>query len=90
MIVVTSTDSSSIANNISEFVFEVKQLKEYLKAEITGVRSDETTSVEADEPDAGWRDREEYEGDKSYTPASGAREYPYLHGPLCNALFTAS
>lgn len=86
MIVVTSTDSSSIANDISEFVFEVKQLKEYLKAEITGVRSDESTSVEADEPDAGWRDREEYEGDKSYTPASGAREYPYLHGPLCNAL----
>ncbi|MGV8180326.1 hypothetical protein [Pseudomonas aeruginosa] len=87
VIVVTSTDSPSIANDISEFVFEVKQLKEQLKAEINDdFLGNESASVEADELGTGWQDHEEYEGDKSYTPTSERREYPYLHGPLCNAL----
>lgn len=87
VIAVTSTDSPTIANDISEFVFEVKQLKEQLKTEISvGLDDEDSTSVGEDESDAGWRDQEEYEGDKSYTPNPGKREYPYLHGPLCNAL----
>ncbi|WP_432219504.1 hypothetical protein ACREYJ_12555 [Pseudomonas kribbensis] len=86
VITVTSIDSSTIADDISEFVFEVKRLKEHLKANIPDVLDAGAPPDHDDELEAGWRDKEEFEGDKSYTPGTGKRDYSYLHGPLCNAL----
>lgn len=82
VIAVSSTDSSTIADDIAEFVFEVKRLKDKLKAE----SRDDYVPDEQDEPAVGWGEKEEYEGDKSYSPNPGKRDYPYLHGPLCNSL----
>ncbi|MCP2141277.1 hypothetical protein [Pseudomonas poae] len=82
VIAISSTDSSTIAEDIAEFVFEVKRLKDRLKAE----SRDDYVPDEQDEPAAGWGEQEEYEGDKSYSPTPGKRDYPYLHGPLCNSL----
>ncbi|WP_248487907.1 hypothetical protein [Pseudomonas sp. CYM-20-01] len=87
VIAVSSTNSPSIANDIAEFLFKVKQLKEQRKAEL---EDDAEGSSEAlddeDESDAKWRGREEFEGTKSYTRSQDTCEYQYLHGPLCNAL----
>lgn len=82
VIFISSTDSSTIAGDIAEFVFEVKRLKARLKAE----NREDYVPDDQIEPDAGWGEQEEYEGGKSYTPNPGRRDYPYLHGPLCNAL----
>lgn len=87
VIAVSSTNSPSIANDIAEFLFKVKRLKEQRKAEL---EDDAEGSGEAlddeDESDAKWRGQEEFEGTKSYTRSQDTCEYQYLHGPLCNAL----
>ncbi|POP76460.1 hypothetical protein [Pseudomonas syringae] len=86
MISVTSTASPSIADDIGEFVREVKRLKEQVKAE---AQSDPAVDVSQDleeKTDREWRNNDEYEGDKSATTNPGTRDYTYLHGPLSNAL----
>ncbi|WP_225903927.1 hypothetical protein [Pseudomonas shirazica] len=87
VIAVSSTNSPSIANDIAEFLFKVKRLKEQRKAELGGdaQAADEAIDDE-DGSGAKWREQEEFEGSKSYTPSSDTCEYQYLHGPLCNAL----
>lgn len=87
VIAVSSASSPSIANDIAEFLFKVKQLKEQRKAELGDDVDDSTEAAdEEDESDAKWREQEEFEGSKSYIPNQGKCEYQYLHGPLCNAL----
>ena len=87
VIAVSSTGSPTIANDIAEFLFKVKQLKEQRKA---GQESDVAHSNDSigDERQANdkWREQEEFEGSKSFTPGQDKCEYQYLHGPLCNAL----
>lgn len=87
VIAVSSTSSPSIANDIAEFLFKAKRLKEQRKAELGGdVEAADEANDGEDESGAKWREQEEFEGSKSYTPSSDTCEYQYLHGPLCNAL----
>ncbi|SDQ91625.1 hypothetical protein SAMN05216487_4633 [Pseudomonas sp. UC 17F4] len=87
VIAVSSTNSPSIANDIAEFLFKVKRLKEQRKAELEEDAEDSDSAIDdEDESGAKWRAQEEFEGSKSYTPSQDTCEYQYLHGPLCNAL----
>lgn len=87
VIAVSSTNSPSIANDIAEFLFKVKRLKEQRKAELEeGVESSDSDLDDEGEPGEKWRAQEEFEGSKFYTPSQDTCEYQYLHGPLCNAL----
>lgn len=86
VIAVSSTNSPSIANDIAEFLFKVKRVKEQRKAELEEESEDAGSALDDEESDAEWREREEFEGSKTYTPSQDACEYQYLHGPLCNAL----
>lgn len=87
VIAVSSTNSTSIANDIAEFLFKVKRLKEQRKAELgDGAEGSGEALDDEDESGAKWRGQEEFEGTKSYTRSQDTCEYQYLHGPLCNAL----
>lgn len=87
VIAVSSTNSLSIANDIAEFLFKVKRLKEQRKAELENdAEGSDDALDDEEESGAKWREREEFEGSKTYTPSSDTCEYQYLHGPLCNAL----
>ena len=87
VIAVYSTNAPSIANDIAEFLFKVKELKDQRKAELEDEAEDSDVALDGeDESGAKWREQEEFEGSKSYTPSSDPCEYQYLHGPLCNAL----
>ncbi|MDH4430202.1 MULTISPECIES: hypothetical protein [Pseudomonas] len=87
VIAVSSTNSPSIANDIAEFLFKVKELKDQRKAELEDEAEDSDVALDGDdESGANWRGQEEFEGSKSYTPSGAPCEYQYLHGPLCNAL----
>ncbi|KTT42509.1 hypothetical protein RSA46_21190 [Pseudomonas oryzihabitans] len=81
-------DSPSIANDIAEFIFRVKALKDQRKAYLEDVEDSGVALGYEDvsESDMKWREREEFEGRKTYTPSQGKHDYQYLHGPLCNAL----
>jgi hypothetical protein len=87
VIAVSSTNSPTIANDIAEFLFKVKLLKEQRKAQVGNYAEGSGTALDdEDESDAKWREQEEFEGSKSYTPSQDICKYQYLHGPLCNAL----
>jgi len=87
VIAVSSTDSPSIANDIAEFLFKVKRLKDQRKAKLgNDAENPDPAPDDEDESGAKWREQEEFEGSKSYTPGQDKCEYQYLHGPLCNAL----
>ncbi|POD68321.1 hypothetical protein BKM17_27250 [Pseudomonas syringae group genomosp. 3] len=86
MISVTSTDSPSIADDIAEFVLEVKRLKREVKAEKQGDLAIDASPKLAENAESEWRNNDEYEGNKTYTPNPETRDYNYSHGPLCNAL----
>lgn len=86
VITVSSTNSPSIANDIAEFLFKVKRVKEQRKAELEEESEDSGSALDDEESDVEWREREEFEGSKTYTPSQDSCEYQYLHGPLCNAL----
>ena len=87
VIAVSSANSPSIANDIAEFLFKVKRLKEQRKAELErDAGGSEEALDDEDESGAKWREQEDFEGSKSYTSSSDTCEYQYLHGPLCNAL----
>ncbi|MDU8459291.1 hypothetical protein [Pseudomonas syringae group sp. J254-4] len=87
VIAVSSTNSPSIANDIAEFLFKVKRLKEQRKAESEDDAEGSGKALDdEDESGAKWRGQEEFEGTKSYTRGQDTCEYQYLHGPLCNAL----
>lgn len=86
VIAVSSTNSPSIANDIAEFLFKVKRLKEQRKAELGYYAENSDPAPDDEELDAKWREQKEFEGSKSYTPGQDKCEYQYLHGPLCNAL----
>ncbi|MBJ2256385.1 MULTISPECIES: hypothetical protein [Pseudomonas] len=87
VIAVYSTNAPSIANDIAEFLFKVKELKDQRKAKLEDDAEHSGVVLDGeDESGAKWREQEEFEGRKSYTPSSDSCEYQYLHGPLCNAL----
>lgn len=91
VIAVSSTNSPSIANDIAEFLFKVKRLKEQRKAELGDyAENPDPAPYDEDEVEvessSRWREQEEFEGSKSYVPGQDKCEYQYLHGPLCNAL----
>lgn len=86
MISVTSTDSPSIADDVAEFVREVKRLKEQVKADALEDPSVEVSQELEDVAGSDWRNNDEFEGEKTYAPNPDARDYTYQHGPLCNAL----
>lgn len=74
VIAVSSTNSPSIANDIAEFLFKVKRLKEQRKAELGGDAEDSDEALnDEDESDGEWREQEEFEGSKSYTRSPPSR-----------------
>ena len=89
MIVISSIESSTIGHDISEFVFAVKNLKESLKnddKDRVKVSSIEEDGKEIKQKEMHWHTKQEFEGEKTYTPYSDTHNYQYSHGPLCNGL----
>lgn len=83
VIPVCSLSSPTIADDIAIFVKSVQELKELYKTDqISKIKKAKTNTRKSH-----WGSGSEYEGTKS-TGNKGGTEYEYLHGPLCNQLFT--
>lgn len=80
LITITSLESSSLANDIAEFVSAVSDMKAQIKDGVHITQAEVHSKY-------GWRDSYEYEGIKSAGKSTVPKDYEYLHGPLCNALY---
>ncbi len=78
LISVASLESSSLANDIAEFVSAVSDMKIQFKSGCF----EQEGSISL----ASWDDKDEFEGKKSSGNSSKPKDYEYLHGPLCNSL----
>ncbi|HHG83992.1 MAG TPA: hypothetical protein ENJ82_04520 [Bacteroidetes bacterium] len=83
VIPVCSLSSPTIADDIAIFMKSVQELKELYKTGQIG----KTRKAKTNTRKSQWGSSPEYEGTKS-TGNKGGTEYEYLHGPLCNQLFT--
>ncbi|MBF8747657.1 hypothetical protein [Pseudomonas monteilii] len=82
VIAVSSTNSPSIANDITEFLFKVKRLKEQRKAELEEDAEDSGSDLDDEgESDEKWRAQQEFEGSKFYTPSQDTCEIPVSSRP---------
>ncbi len=77
MIPIAALSSPGLAEQIAEFVSQVKLLKERYRE---GILDKEVKQ------NKGWRQSDEFQGNIKKKKSMQESEYEYLHGPICNSL----